>query len=429
MSQLKIKKSSISSQLFIPSSKSQTHRAILFATLAKGKSIIHRYLDSKDSKAMIEACRNLGAKIHISKECLEVEGIAGKVKGSNDVIDAHNSGIVLRFLSAIAALGTQPIVITGDASIRHQRPMKILLDSLTQLGIQAVSTKEDGFAPVIIKGPLRPGRCDVKDGSDSQNVSSLLIASTFLNGTMEIHVNNPGEKPWIDVTLDWLKMLGVSYENHQYERYVVHGIGDYAGFHYTVPGDWSSAAFPIASALVTQSELTINNIDIQDIQGDKKVIEILQKMGAKFEIDQVAKKVHIRKGPTLEGITIDVNDCIDALPILAVVACYARGETHIFNAHVARQKECDRLACIVSELKKMGACIQETADGLLIKGSELRGCRVNSYEDHRMAMALVVAGLGSSDETTVTDVGCIQKTYPTFVEDLNRIGANIQEVE
>lgn len=427
MKTLIVKKSQLAHEIQVPSSKSQTHRAILFGSLAKSKSVVRYPLNSQDSLAMIEACRHLGAKIEIHENHLDIHGVGGKIVGSEDVINAHNSGIVLRFVAAIAALGSQPIVITGDHSIRHQRSMQTMLHSLKQLGAKkAISTREEGFAPIIIQGPIKPGRCQIADGSDSQNVSPLLIAGAFLDGALEVEVYNPGEKPWIDMTLDWLKRLGVPYQNHHYEKYIVQGIGSYSGFEYTVPGDWSSAAFPIAAALVTQSELTIKNLDIFDLQGDKKIVDIFTQMGARFLIDDKKKTIRVSAGEQLRGVTVDINDCIDAITIIAAVACYAEGETRIVNAAVARQKECDRIACMAVELNKMGAHVQETADGLIVKGAALKGTRVLSHGDHRMAMSLAVAGMGAKGETQIHEAGCMGKTYPSFVTDFQNMGAHLE---
>lgn len=428
MKTLIVKQSQLSGEIVVPSSKSQTHRAILLGSLAKGRSIVQNPLNSSDSQAMIQACRHLGAKIDAHDDYLEIQGVAGRIVGAEDVIHAHNSGIILRFMAAIAALGSEPIIITGDHSIRNQRPMQTMLDSLTQLGAKATSARGNGFAPIIIQGPLKPGRCKIANGADSQNVSSLLLAAAFLDGKLELEVNQPGEKPWINLTLDWLKRLQVPFENHHYEKYIVQGVGSYSGFEYTVPGDWSSAAFPIAAALITQSELTLKNLTTYDLQGDKKILDIFKKMGAEIIIDDREKSLRVCRGQQLQGVTVDINDCIDAVTILAVVACYAEGETHLINAAVARQKECDRLACIAAELKKMGANIQETWDGLIIKGGAvLKAASVFSRGDHRMAMALAVAGMGTEGETHIQNMDCIAKTYPNFIKDFHHVGANINE--
>jgi len=424
MKQYLVKKSSIKGEIAIPPSKSQTLRAILFASMANGKSIIHSALPSPDAKAMVEACRTLGATVDYYYDHIAVDGLNGQIDSAEDVIHAGNSGIVLRFIAAIASLGKHPIVITGDHSIRHQRPMKPLLSALTQLGVKAISTKDDGFAPIIIQGPLTSGTASVL-GEDSQHVSALLIAAAFAKGPIEIFVENPGEKPWIDLTLHWFNLLGIPYENHGYTRYRIPGDSRFAGFQYTVPGDLSSASFPIAAALITDSDLTLRNVNLNDPQGDKKLIEVLQQMGAKIDIDAKQKTLHIHSGSKLQGTTVDINDFVDAIAILAVIGCYAEGETKIINAGVAKQKECDRIRCIALELTKMGASIEENPDGLTVRKSTLYGADLFSYHDHRMVMSLAVAGLGARGETIINDVECVSKTYPTFLNDFQSLGAEI----
>lgn len=425
MSQYCVKKAVLKGEIEIPPSKSHTLRSILFGSFGKGKSRIHHHLSSTDTQAMIEACRCFGATIGVSSEHIEIQGINGKFNHAEDVIHAGNSGIVLRFCSAMGALAKHPVVITGDDSIRYQRPMKPLLDALSQLGVSTASMRGDGYAPVIIQGPIKSGKA-VIHGEDSQPVSALLIACTFAEGPIELTVQNPGEKPWVALTLDWFDRLGISYENHDYTLYRLLGNNKYEGFEYTVPGDFSSAAFPIAAALITQSEITIKNIDMNDSQGDKELISVFQKMGANIEIDEKNKAMYVKKGRSLKGIKVDINNFIDAITILAVVACFAEGETHIYNGAVAKQKECNRIHCIAAELRKMGADITETEDGLYIRKSALKAARAHSYHDHRMAMSLAVAALGAEGETIVSSVECVSKTFSTFMHDFNTLGAEIK---
>jgi 3-phosphoshikimate 1-carboxyvinyltransferase len=413
-------------RIVTPPSKSHTLRAILFATLAEGESRIRNYLVSADATSMINACRSFGATITVLQNDLVIKGIGGKVTYTEDVIDAGNSGIVLRFCSALGALATHPVVITGDASIRHTRPMKPLLEAFTQLNVSAESMRGDFFAPVIIKGPLSSGKI-VLSGEDSQAVSALLIAAAFAQGPIDIEVKNPGEIPWIRLTLSWLDRLGISYSHENFTKYHVPGRSCCKSFSYTVPGDFSSAAFPIAAALITQSEIFIENIDMTDTQGDKELIHVFRKMGATIEIEKTI--LHVKKQTfPLHGITVDVNDFIDALPILSVVACFANSETVITNASIARHKECNRVACVATELRKMGASITENEDGLIIHPSHLVGGDVFSYHDHRMAMSLAVAALGAEKETTIHDVACVAKTFPSFFQDFKKLGANFKEV-
>ncbi len=426
MSKYIVSASKISGGLSLPPSKSQSLRAVLFAALAHGRSCIEDYLPSPDIFAMISAARILGASVEVSPKKLHIRGIAGKVHCAEDIIHAGNSGIVLRFCSAIGALGSMPVVITGDHSIKYRRPMKPIIGALEQLGVSVQTLRGDGGAPLIVRGPIQPGKAHL-NGEDSQPVSALLIAGAFASGPIELCVENPGEKPWVDMTLHWLQRLEIGYAHTNYENYVMHGNARYDGFCYRVPGDLSTLAFPLAAAIITQSEVTLHNVTLSDPQGDKKIIDIFRRMGANIEVDETNQCLHVMKSGRLRGMSIDINDCIDALPILSVVACFAEGETLITNAAVAKHKESDRIHCVAKELQKMGAYISEREDGLWISSSKLKGAEVSSNQDHRIAMALSVAGMAASGTTCVADVECISKTYPAFLEDFRRLGAYLKE--
>ncbi len=427
MTKFRIHPSSVKGTIAIPPSKSHTLRAILFAAIAHGNSEIRQFLHSPDATAMIEAMRAFGAKIQVTADTLRVNGLKGKLKSAEDVIDAGNSGQVLRFVGALAALSPAYTIITGDHSIRHNRPVKPLLDALSQLGALAVSARLDDCAPIIIRGPMQSGKARLL-GEDSQPVSGMLIAASLLQGASTLEVINPGETPWIDLTLFWLKKFGIAITHENYERYFIPGNGKIEGFKTTIPGDFSSAAFPIAAALITQSELTLANIDMSDCQGDKKLILTLQKMGADIEIDDKKKTLHVRKSPPLRGMQIDINDFIDAIPILSVIACYCQGPTEIVNAAIARKKESDRIHAIATELKKMGGDLKEKPEGLVINPSPLHGAQVDAWRDHRIGMSLAIAALGAKGETIIDGVECIAKTYPGFDHDLRSIGCAIEAI-
>jgi 3-phosphoshikimate 1-carboxyvinyltransferase len=395
-------------------------RALIFASLVKERSVIRNYLHSPDTDAMIHACRLMGAEIKVMDEILEIEG---NLTPAQDVIDAGNSGLVLRFIGAISALTSHYTIITGDDSIRSRRPVKPLLDGLTQLRAFAVSSRGNDHAPIIIKGPLKGGIA-VIDGEDSQPVSGLLMASAFATKKTELFVTNPGEKPFVAMTLSWFDKLGIPYENDNYEKYVIQGGAEIEGFDYRVPADWSSASYPIAAALITHSELTIEGVDFSDSQGDKELVTLLQEMGARFHIE--GQKLTVLPGSKLKGQKIDIGRFIDAITLLPVIGCFAEGKTEITGGAIARLKECDRIKSIVSELKKMGAKIVETEDGLIVEQSELHGTSTQSYADHRMAMSLTVAGLGATGETLVTGTEMIAKSFPGFFDRLREVGAKIE---
>lgn len=419
---LQIEPSKLQGNLTLPPSKSHTLRAILFASLAEGISQIDHFLPSPDTTAMIEAVRLLGATVQIKEHSLFIRGFAGKPKAPSQEINCGNSGLVLRLIGALAALIPHKTILAGDASIRSSRPVKPLLNGLLQLGASATSLLHNDQAPIQIEGPFTKNSATI-DGEDSQPVSGLLIAAAFAPHPTEIHVTNPGEKPWIDLTLHWLKKVGILYQMKDHTYYRLEGSSQIKAFYYSVPGDFSTAAFPIAAALLTHSKITIHNVDMDDIQGDKAIIPLLEKMGASFLIEN--KTLTVQKSDQLMGMKIDINHCIDALPILAVIGCFAKGTTEIVNGAIARKKESDRISCIVKELKKMGAHIEEKPDGLIVHTSQLQGTTLHSHHDHRLALSLSVAALAATNSSKIEQTECIAKTYPNFCKAFQTLGAKI----
>ena len=421
----RISNSSLSGEITLPSSKSQTIRALIFAILAEGTSIIYHFLDSRDICHLLAIMKNYGICFEKKEHLIKIQGVAGKMPIPDDILQVGNSGLLYRFFVGLAALSDSYTIITGDSSIRYQRPIQSLLDALKSRGVLAISMRGDGRAPIMIKGPMQPGFMIV-EGADSQFVSSLLVATSFLNDSSEIFVKNPGERPWIDLTLYWLNRLDCKIKNDNYSHYFIQGKAKFSGFNYEVPGDFSSAAFPIIAALITHSSISILNIDMEDPQGDKKIIPFLQEKGALIEYDEKRKKLTIFPSSRLVGGEVDINDFVDTLPILAVLGCFMTTPLEIKGASIARRKESNRLQTIAFELSKMGGKVEEREDGLLVIPSELTGTLVESHHDHRIAMALLIAGLGAKGTTTVRDVECIEKTYPSFYEDFSFLGAHLE---
>lgn len=418
----------LSGEINASPSKSQTLRAILFATLAKGTSTINNILLSPDTMAMIKACEQLGAEISQSNSTLNIIGTAGKLTTPDNVIDAGNSGIVLRFIASVCSVLNNYCVITGDHSIRHNRPVQPLMDALNGLGVFAESMRGDNFAPIIIKGPVLFETTKL-DGQDSQPVSGLIILSLLTKGNTEINVTNPGEKPWLDLTLHWLDRLNLKYTRDGYDKFIIPGVQSINSFEYYVPSDLSSISFPVAAALVTNSSIVINNVDLSDPQGDKLLLDIFRQMGANIEYHEHTKKLIINHYNKLVGIDVDINSCIDVINILSVVACFAEGKTKITGAKIARSKECDRISSIAKELIRMGANVNEFEDGIEIYGSSLHPTEdLQTYNDHRMVMALFVAALGAgfnnnqTNNSTILNIKCISKSYPEFFNHMSALG-------
>lgn len=428
MKRVKISPSALSGTIAIPPSKSHTMRALLFASLAKGKSLVHNYLQSPDTEAMIEAMRLFGANIVKREKSLEIIGVNGRPKAPDNIIDAKNSGQVLRFCAALSALLPTYTVITGDYSVRYRRPVQPLLSAINQLGGQALSTRGNDLAPIIIRGPIHADTATLS-GIDSQPVSALLMTAPLLSGTTHLHVTNPGEKPWIDLTLAWLKRFGVSVKAENYEHYTIEGPFSFNGFETTLPGDFSSAAFPLIAALITHSTVMLENIDFDDIQGDKELFFLLEKLGAHFEYHPPQKRLTVQGGRVIDGGVIDANAIIDAVPLLAVLGCFSKDKITLINAAIARKKESDRLSAITQELRKMGAKIEEREDGLIIEPSKLHGASLFSHRDHRIAMALSVAALNASSDSTLEEIDCINKSFPDFIPSFQKLGARYEVID
>ncbi|MHC4562493.1 MAG: 3-phosphoshikimate 1-carboxyvinyltransferase [Planctomycetota bacterium] len=409
----------------VPPNKSHSFRALIMAALAEGTSHISSPAVSNDWMRGVEALEMFGADIRPKAEDVwEVTGVAGELKTPDDIVDCGNSGIILRFFAALSACCEGYTVLSGDDSLRHIRLCQPLIDSIGQLGGWAVSTKGDGHAPVVVRGKLTGGHAEI-DGQDSQPVSALLIAASLAAAPSEIIVHNPGEKPWVGMTLHWLQRCGVEFSNDSFRHYRVRGHARWPAFDVTVPLDWSAALYPIVAALITpNSEVRVPRLDYEDCQGDKQVVEVLRQMGADIEITDDGV---IARHSTLTGTTIDCNDFIDQFMLLAVVGAYAEGETVLTNAEICRHKECDRITAMREALTAMGATVDERPDGLVIRKSALKGATVDSHNDHRMVMTMAVAALGAEGPTTIEGVECIKKTFPRFVEEMRHVGCDMQK--
>jgi 3-phosphoshikimate 1-carboxyvinyltransferase len=410
--------SSLRGAVRIPSSKSHTIRALLIATLADGTSVLGNPLDSGDTQSCVRACQAFGAEIAVSGAQWRVRGTAGNIRVPDAPIDVGNSGTTLYFAMATAALAQAPITLTGDYQIQR-RPADALLAALQDLGARAVATHGNGCAPIEICGPLRGGRTTLACPT-SQYLSSLLINCPLAGGATEISITLLNEQPYVEMTLEWLKRQNVSCANDAFRRMTVPGGQRYHAFTRDIPADFSSATFFLVAAAITGGDVTLHGLDMTDTQGDKAVVGMLQAMGARIEI--AGESVRVRGGD-LRGCELDLNATPDALPALAVAGCFARGETRLVNVAQARIKETDRIAVMRAELAALGATIEERPDGLIIRESALRGGTAQGHDDHRVVMAMAVAGLRAAGPITVSDAQALQITFPNFPTLLTALGA------
>jgi len=419
------RKSRLHGEVRIPGSKSHTIRAVAIASLAEGVSTIRAPLHSNDTLAAVGAYRALGAKIHLAPEEWRVEGTAGEVRTPDDVIDVRNSGVTLRTaLGTCALLRRGMAVLTGDEQIRR-RPAGPLAASLNDLGADVRSTRETGTAPFVVRGRLRGGATTI-EGTTSQYVTGLLINTPLADGDSVIEVVKLNEAPYVEMTLDWLRRQGIRFEQEGLTRFRVPGGQTYRPVDRAIPADFSSATFFVGAGALDDNDVILVGLDLSDTQGDKAVLGYVAQMGAR--VDSVARGIRVRPGE-LTGCEIDLNATPDALPTLAVLGCFARGTTRLVNVPQARIKETDRIAVMAAELARLGARVEELPDGIVVHESALRGAEVDGHGDHRVVMALAVAGCSIPGTTVVHGAEAAAVTFPGFVERMRGLGADIRVEE
>ena len=419
------KKTALQGSIQIPGSKSHAIRAILLSTLAEGVSVIKNPPHSSDVLSALNCAKLFGAKVTEDGSNWIIEGTGGKLKTPDDVVNTGNSGTATTLLIAMSALAEGYSVITGDYQIRR-RPQKAMVEALNELGANVVITRPDCAAPpVVVKGPLIGGEAHLS-GFSSVFVSGTLLAAPLSKEGVTIHVEKPLETPYIQMTIDWLRKYGVelSENSGDFRHFRVEGNQKYVASENEIPADWSSVAFPLVAAVVAPSEVEICGMDFSDSQGDKIVVDHILAMGADITKDEENHKLIVRGGkPLKSGLTINLNDIPDSLPALSVAACYAQGTTTFTGLAHVRVKETDRVAVMERELKKLGADVETGPDYMIVHGGKpLTGANVESYDDHRVAMAMAVAGLFSDGQMRVKDAECAAVSFPGFFEKMNAIG-------
>ena len=416
---VRVQRSHLSGEVFAPPSKSYTHRAILITSLGPGGSI-KRPLLSADTRATISASQAFGAEIDIDED-VKIKGVADRPRTPEDVINVLNSGTTLRFCSAVAAL-TEGAVLTGDASIRS-RPNGPLLSSLSDLGAQAFSIRNNGKAPLVVRGRMKGGTARLDGSVSSQFLSALLISAPLAEEETRIVIQGElKSRPYAEMTLDMLAEAGIRIEPGEQE-FLVPGNQSFGLKGYTIPGDFSSASYPMAAAAVTGSEVTVKGV-LPSRQGDSAIIDILRRMGAEVSWDREKGDLRVRGGE-LQAVDVDAGRTPDLVPTIAVLGALAKGKTTVFNAEHVRHKETDRLHAMAVELSKMGADIKERPDGLEITGGKLHGAKVHGHHDHRIVMALAVAGMVAGD-TEIDTAESVDVSYPGFFAQMKGLGAEME---
>ena len=420
--ELIVEKSRLKGTVAIPASKSHTIRAVAIASLTDGQSNIRNPLISNDTLSAVDCYRALGAAIDISDDKVwKVTGTAGEITAPEKMIDVGNSGTTLRIAAGAAALAEpgQTITLTGDEQIRS-RPISPLLDSLNQLG--AKCTCAGGKAPIEITGQLKGGKTSI-EAATSQYLSSLLLCAPLAKNDTEIDVTLLNEPGYVRMTLDWLDKQGIEYENQNFKKFKIKGGQSYKPFDETICADFSSATFFLCAAALVGDELKLLGLDFSDSQPDKAVVDYLRQMGADIKIE--ADSVTVKAAP-LKGADIDMNATPDALPAMAVTAAFAQGTTRLVNVPQARNKETDRISAMASELKKLGAKVEELPDGIIIDRSQLKPASLHGWADHRIVMALSIAAMAIDRKCSIDTAEAMNVTFPDYVELMTSIGAKMK---
>jgi 3-phosphoshikimate 1-carboxyvinyltransferase len=412
-----------------PGSKSITNRALVCAALAEGQSVLTGALDSEDTQVMVDSLRRLGIEIeHSPAACtLRVSGCGGRISSQGAYLYVANSGTSMRFLTALATLGHGEFRIDGIARMR-ERPIQDLLDALRQLGVEADGLSPGGCPPVVVHAAGLPGgRATIAGDISSQFLSGLLMAAPCARRPVELVVS--GElvsKPYVEMTLAVMRAFGVAAEGRELTRFVVPAPTIYVGREYKIEPDASAASYFFAAAAVTGGKVTVEGLSHGSLQGDVRLCDCLAQMGC--EVDYGRDSTTVARSPhrPLHGIKVDMNAISDTVQTLGVVALFAEGPTTISGVAHIRHKETDRIAALAAELRKLGAEVDEREDGLHIIPGRLHGAEIETYNDHRMAMSLAIAGL-TVPGVLIRNPGCTAKTYPRFFEDLRTLGAGMKE--
>jgi 3-phosphoshikimate 1-carboxyvinyltransferase len=412
----------------VPGSKSITNRALVLAALTSQARPQHLTgaLRSEDTEVMIAALRRLG--IHLDADWNPPEPAVTVLRGERPSIPAAeadlfvaNSGTTMRFLTALVCLGHGRYRLDGVPRMR-QRPIEDLLVALRQLGVNARSENGDGCPPVVVDaGGLPGGHVRIKGDVSSQFLSALLMAAPFARQDTLIEVDGPlVSRPYVDMTVRMMHQWHLRIAEPRDGAFEIPGNQAPDGLRtgsYAVEPDASAASYFFASAAVTGGRVTVPGLFLHSLQGDVRFVDVLARMGCTVEHD--AGQITVQGGP-LRGTEVGMSDISDTVMTLAAVACFAQGPTAIRNVAHIRHKETDRLSALATELRRLGAGVEEFADGLTITPAPLHGAEVETYNDHRMAMSLALVGLRVPG-VVIKDPACVAKTYPGFFADLEKL--------
>ena len=406
--QITIFPKSLNKIIHVPASKSIMQRSVALALLSYGRTVIKNPSFSNDSLTSIRIAGAMGASVQFSFNKLTVER-TDNVTETN--LNFGESGLALRMFSPIISLFSKDFSLNGKGSLL-KRPVTGIEDALSQSCVKVES--ENGFLPIQLSGKLKGGIFEIDGSLSSQILTGLLIALPKAKGDSEIIVKNLKSKPYIDLTLDMIKYFGGRIENQNYERFIIKGDRKYIAQDYTIEGDWSGAAFLLVAGLISgKTELKGLNIDSK--QADKEIISVIQKAGGKIAINNDSVTTEMSK---LKAFEFDANNCPDLFPPLVAMAAYCKGKSVLKGVNRLKYKESDRATVLKNEFAKIGINITIKDDKMIIEGGKVSGGTTDSNNDHRIAMALGIAAIGSNSEIIIQNSDCINKSYPNFYRDI-----------
>jgi 3-phosphoshikimate 1-carboxyvinyltransferase len=400
----------------VPGSKSYTNRALLVAALARGASTLTGALFSDDTRYMCNALQKLGVEIDADEKrsTFDVYGNGGDIPVSSAELYIGNSGTTSRSLTAYVSLGHGRFVIDGDEPMRHGRPISDLLDALTQIGVSARSQFNNGHLPVIVEANgLVGGRTRLDVSKSSQFLTALLLIAPCAKNDVEIEVIGDREMPYIDITLAVMAAFGVQVVSEGYKYFRIEGGQRYQPRVYNVEPDASNASYFFAAAALTGGRVTVQHLHLDSMQGDVQFVRILEQMGCQVTVSDMGITV---TGPRqLKGVDVDMRGISDTALTLAAIAPFADSKVTIRNIEHTRWQETDRIHAMVTELRRLGVPVIEHQDGLEISPSSITPAAIDTYEDHRMAMAFSLVGLKARG-IRINDPDCVSKTFPNYFQ-------------
>ncbi|EAQ64621.1 3-phosphoshikimate 1-carboxyvinyltransferase [Marinomonas sp. MED121] len=421
--------SNANGEIQIPGSKSLSNRILLLAALAKGETKITNLLDSDDIRHMLDALTSLGVSYQLSDNgtSCTVQGVAGPLSNATDnTISADlflgNAGTAMRPLTAALCLGKGEYLLHGEPRM-HERPIGDLVIALRQLGADVEYQGEENYPPLKIRANgIQGGEVSIKGNISSQFLTAILMSAPLAQNDLTIHVD--GElvsKPYIDITLHVMKQFGVDVENQNYQSFVVKGNQTYVSpGEIMVEGDASSASYFLAAAAIAGGTIKVHGIGTDSVQGDVKFAEVLAAMGANISYGPTWVKAS--KGE-LNGVDLDMNHIPDAAMTIATTALFAKGPTRIRNIYNWRVKETDRLNAMATELRKLGATVDEGEDYIYVEPlADVQHAAIDTYNDHRIAMCFSLVAFSNS-QVTINDPGCTSKTFPTYFDLFKKISS------